>query len=84
MDNGKEMRSLRMMNTLFGYGTIGLNVCYDDDAADFFDAVLTSKVSEVGEVVKKFINKEAENIPQEMKEMTLCELLEQMNAEIFG
>ena len=84
MDNSKEMRTLRMINTLFGYATIGLNVCYDDEAADFFDAILTSKISEVGEVIREYIGKELEDAPQEMKDLTVCELLEQMNAEIFG
>lgn len=84
MNESKKERTLRMINTLFGYATIGLNVCYDDEEAEFFDEILTSKVSEVGEVIRKYIGKELEDAPQEMKDSTVCELLEQMNAEIFG
>lgn len=84
MDNNKRERSLRMVNTLMGYGVAGLNVCYDDEDAEIFDEILTSRLCDLAEVFSKLFTKMLEDAPEEMRQMAVCELLEMMNAEIFG
>ena len=84
MGNNKSERNLRMVNSLLGYGMIGLNVNYDDEDAEIFDEILTSRLCDLSDVFSKLFTKMLKDAPEEMRQMAVCELLEMMNAEIFG
>lgn len=78
MEESKKLEVLKQMNTLMGFGIVNLNVTYDDEDAEMFDKIITSKLSDLPNVMHKLFTGLLEDTPEEMKNMTVLELMNEI------
>lgn len=68
--------TLRTVNAILGAGIMNLNINYDEEDAEFFDKIITAKIEEVPQVFFDILSTVIKECPDEMKKMTVCELLQ--------
>lgn len=78
-----NMENLRKINGFMGIGLANLNINYDEEDAEFFDEIMTSKVRNVPKILNKYFKEAFKECPEELLELSVGELLDYLSSE-FG
>lgn len=85
MESEKKFGLLKETNTLLAYGSLFLNSNEtDDEDFEFAEKLMNSKVKDVGNSFAEFFNGMINDMPEEMKNITVRELMQMaINNEEF-
>ena len=72
----EQEKNLRKINATLGFTLQRLNVGYDEEEAEMFDELITSKVGDLPATFSKLFTELLEDAPNEILNMSVGELMD--------